>query len=82
MKKKRILVYIAVVVLIIASLVAFSYINPSIKNYEILHDEKFGGVYAKISIDDFNSKGFNYGDSVDVSFSNGNELIDIPYYNG
>lgn len=56
--------------------------GPIIKDYEILHDEKFGGIYAKISIEDFNKEGFKYGDSVDVILSNGNELLDIPYYNG
>ena len=35
-----------------------------------------------ISIDDFNKLGFEYGDSVNVSFTNGYELTDIPYYNG
>lgn len=50
--------------------------------YEIEHEERFGGVYIKISIDDFNEMGYEYGDSVDISFSNGYEMTDIPYYNG
>ena len=50
--------------------------------YEIEHEERFGGVYIKISIDDFNELGYEYGDSVDISFSNGYEMTDIPYYNG
>ncbi len=82
MKNKRILVYIAFAAIVSAALVVFSYIKPCIKDYEIFHDEKYGGVYTKISIEDFNEKGFNFGDSVDVKFSNGNELLDIPYYNG
>ncbi len=56
--------------------------KPILKDYPILHDEKFGGVYAKISIDDFNKLGFSCGDSVDVEFSTGDKLKDIPYYNG
>lgn len=32
---------------------------------------KFGGPYINITIDDFNALGFSYGDSVDISFSNG-----------
>ena len=55
---------------------------PSISDYEVEHEPEFGGVYIKITIDDFNKLGFTYGDSVDVEFSNGYKLEDIPYYNG
>ena len=53
-----------------------------IENYDIVHETKFGGVYVKMTIDDFNKLGFKYGDSVNVKFSNGYELLDLPYYNG
>ncbi len=53
-----------------------------IKDYAIEHETKFGGVYVKLKIEDFNNKGFKFGDSVDVKFSNGYELLDLPYYNG
>ena len=56
--------------------------NLTIENYSVSHDTKFGGIYINISIDDFNKIGFKYGDSVDIKFSNGYELKDIPYYNG
>ena len=56
--------------------------KPQIINYEIEHEQEFGGVYIRITIDDFNRLGFEYGDSVNVKFSNGYELNDIPYYNG
>ncbi len=56
--------------------------NISIENYSIIHETKFGGVYIQIDINDFNELGFNYGDSVDVKFSNGYELLNLPYYNG
>jgi len=49
---------------------------------DVIIDEKFGGFFIDISIEDFNALGFTYGDSVDVVLSNGHELIDIPYYNG
>lgn len=49
---------------------------------ETIHETEFGGVYLKMTIDDFNKLGFEYGDSVDVEFSNGYKLEDIPYYNG
>ena len=53
-----------------------------IEKVAIQHEPEFGGVYIKITIDDFNQLGFTYGDSVDVVFSNGYALEDIPYYNG
>lgn len=48
----------------------------------VIHEEKFNGAYAEITIDDFISLGFDFGDSCDVSFSNGFSLEDIPFYNG
>lgn len=54
----------------------------ALKDAAIQHEPEFGGVYIEIGIDDFNKLGFTYGDSVDVSFSNGYTLEDIPYYNG
>ena len=55
---------------------------PKVENLDIQHETEFGGVYIKMEIDDFNKLGFVYGDSVDVVFSNGYKLEDIPYYNG
>jgi predicted small lipoprotein YifL len=57
-------------------------VNPALNDASILHEQEFGGVYITSTIDDFNSLGFKYGDSVDVVFSNGYKLEDIPYYNG
>ena len=54
----------------------------TVEDCDTLHEEEFGGVYIKVTIDDFNDLGFSYGDSVDVEFSNGYKLTDIPYYNG
>ena len=48
----------------------------------IVHEPEFGGVYISYTIDEFNALGYVYGDSVDILFSNGYELTDIPYYNG
>lgn len=56
--------------------------SPEYAGAAILHELEFGGVYVDITIDDFNALGFAYGDSVTVSFSNGYELQDLPYYNG
>ena len=46
------------------------------------HELEFGGVYITSTIDDFNALGYEYGDSVDIRFSNGYDLLDQPYYNG
>ena len=56
--------------------------DVSIENLPVMQDTNFGSVCLDVSIDDFNSSGFSYGDSVDIAFSNGFELKDIPYYNG
>ena len=54
----------------------------AIENYPTIHETEFGGVYIGITIDEFNASGFAFGDSVDIVFSNGYQLEDIPYYNG
>ena len=56
--------------------------SPEYADAAIMHELEFGGVYVDITIDGFNALGFAYGDSVTVSFSNGYELQDLPYYNG
>jgi len=55
---------------------------PALTDCPILSEEEFGGVYITRTIDEFNALGFQYGDSVDVTFSNGYTLEDLPYYNG
>ena len=56
--------------------------DPVLKDCPVEHEEEFGGVYIKNTIDEFNAYGFDYGDSVSISFTNGYKLEDIPYYNG
>ena len=53
-----------------------------LKDMEITHETKFGGIYIMMTIDDFNNEGFKFGDSVNIKFTNGYELNDLPYYNG
>lgn len=48
----------------------------------IEHDPKFGGVYLHMSIEDFCDLGFEYGDVVEIKFSNGYTIEKIPFYNG
>ena len=40
--------------------------KPALKDYEITHEEEFGGIYIKSTIDDFNNLGFEYGDRKSV----------------
>ncbi len=54
----------------------------SLSGLTCTEEVEFGNICFGISIDDFNADGFEYGDSVCVSFSNGYTLDDLPYYNG
>ncbi|MBR0085367.1 MAG: DUF3089 domain-containing protein, partial [Lachnospiraceae bacterium] len=56
--------------------------DPVVTGLGIMHEEEFGGAYIDITIDDFNRFGFEYGDSVNITFSNGYKMDDLPYYNG
>ena len=56
--------------------------GPVLSECGIEHEQEFGGVYITRSIDDFNALGFAYGDSVNVTFSSGYTLEDLPYYSG
>lgn len=56
--------------------------NALLKGCPVMREERFGGVYADITIDEFNAAGFEYGDALDVTFSNGYALGGIPYYSG
>ena len=56
-----------------------------LENCSIHHDDEFGGAYIDISISDFNNKGFSFGDSVNLKFTTGEDVIeikDIGYYSG
>ena len=55
---------------------------PRLVDCGVIHEPEFGGVYIMNTIEEFNALGFAYGDSVDISFSNGYTLEDQPYYNG
>ena len=55
---------------------------PELTDCTIQHEEEFGGVYIHNTIEEFNDLGFEYGDSLTITFSNGYQLEDIPYYNG
>ncbi len=45
-------------------------------------DPKFDSAVLTLTADDFAAAGFSFGDSFDISFSNGESYSDVPYYNG
>lgn len=55
---------------------------PEVSGLGVIHETEFGGIYLTMSIEELNAQGFEFGDSVSVTFSNGYTLEDIPYYNG
>lgn len=86
---KRVLTIVLLLILSLSMLVACNKNkdNPTLppeelKDAAIQHELEFGGVYVLKTIDEFNAMRYKYGDSVDVTFSNGYEIKDIPYYNG
>lgn len=48
----------------------------------VSEDTKYGAATISLSQEAFEAEGFTLGDSCDISFSNGYELSDVPYYNG
>ena len=64
------------------SIVSCSGGTLELKDKAVTHETKFGGIYIDETIEDFNKLGFKFGDSVDVTFSNGYKQLDLPYYNG
>ena len=54
----------------------------SVRDLSVIHEPEFGGVYLTMTIDDFNARGFRYGDSVTITFSNGFTMDDLPYFSG
>ncbi|MBR3423065.1 MAG: hypothetical protein IKG80_01080, partial [Clostridia bacterium] len=80
--KKTISLLLAAVIICAAFASCSSHMPSDVKCAALIHESEFGGVYIKLTIDEFNAKGYEYGDSVNVTFSNGYTLEDIPYYNG
>lgn len=60
----------------------FGKANRAEVSYSLTRDAHYGSTCLNTSIEDFRAAGFTYGDSVDVVFSNGTRIEDIPYYNG
>ena len=59
--------------------------TPILENYSIHRDDEFGGAYIDISIADFNSKGFQFGDSLNLTFTTNDKVVlvnDVGYFSG
>ena len=87
--KRRIILVVALIVVLVAVFFGISRCNAdnvgpkaSVSELSVIHESEFGGVYLSMPIDEFNEAGFTYGDSINIVFSNGFELDDLPYYNG
>ena len=50
--------------------------------FPIYEDDEFHSVCIDIEAEEFNSYGFELGDSCNLEFSNGKKLEGVPYYNG
>ena len=55
---------------------------PELNNCAIHRDDEFGGAYIDIGISEFNKLGFQFGDSLNLTFSNDVTYNDIGYYSG
>ncbi len=85
MRSSKMLSVILAAVLLLSCLAACSRKQTpalSVDGLGVIHETEFGGVCLAIAIDDFNARGFEYGDSVTVTFSNGYTMEDLPYFNG
>ncbi len=56
--------------------------TPILKDCAIKENVTFKACTILVTSEEFSSLGFSLGDSVNVSFSNGFSISDIPYYNG
>ena len=57
--------------------------NKNVSISATIHkDAKFDCVDLDVDENDFTNAGFSFGDSVDIKFSNGLEITDVPYFNG
>jgi protein tyrosine/serine phosphatase len=85
MHRSKVLSAFLAVLLLLTGLAACTGKQPhalSVDGLGVIHESEFGGVYLMMTIDDFNARGFCYGDSVTVTFSNGYTMDDLPYFSG
>lgn len=84
--KKKLWIIVVLLGLLVSGVLYYTNQNrsrgPELRSCGLIYDTNFGGAYVDITIDEFNELGFRFGDSVNMDFSNGYQLHDIPYYNG
>ena len=81
---KKLIALMLAVVLCLSGIVGCCAAGEQVTTGEIgvILNEEFGHIYIELTIDEFNALGFAFGDSVDVVFSNGKEIQDLPYFSG
>jgi len=91
MKKNNKTLNTGCVILSIACAVMLSVITAACKsvdnskkltNLPLIEDTEFGGAYIGTTTAQLKEAGFDFGDSVNITFSDGREVKDIPYYSG
>lgn len=80
MKKKG----ITLILTVLFAMMTFTGCSNSVtkKTYGVLQDSEYDCIFLNVSINDFINSGFNFGDSLDISLSNGLTFEDVPFYSG
>ena len=79
--KKTAAFVLSLILLVTAASAAFAQENASV-TFPVYEDTEFGEAKIEASQEEFAGLGAEFGDSLDVCFSSGYTLEDIPYYNG
>ena len=79
--KKTAAFALSLVLLFTAASAAFAQEDASV-TFPVYEDTEFGMAQIEASQEEFSGLGAEFGDSLDVYFSSGYTLEDIPYYNG
>lgn len=53
-----------------------------LRGIEIEHEQEFGGVYLHLDAHTLDQLGIHHGDALNIFFSNGARIGDVPYYSG
>ena len=76
---KKIIGYVLSLLLVLTGCTSHSNVSLDGKIYK---DAKFDCADLTLNEEDLEKAGFEFGDSIDVEFSNGYSMPDVPYYNG
>ncbi len=56
--------------------------KPDTGEIGVIENTEFGQIYIDLTNEEFAALGFEYGDSVDISFDNGKSVENVPYHSG